>query len=41
MAPKVLVDTIHLLSPKTGVGKYTYENCIRLRNLELSRIQWF
>ncbi|WP_019851350.1 glycosyltransferase family 1 protein [Desulfitobacterium sp. PCE1] len=41
MMKKVLVDAVHLLSPKTGIGKYTFENCIRMQNLASEKIQWY
>lgn len=40
MSVNILVDALQLLSPKTGIGKYTYENCIRLRDLTSDDINW-
>ncbi|WP_052693343.1 hypothetical protein [Desulfosporosinus sp. I2] len=41
MSVSILVDALHLLSPKTGIGKYTYENCIQLQNLASDEIHWY
>ena len=38
---KILVDGISLLSPFTGVAKYTYENATRLRNNYAEEYEWF
>ena len=34
MKPKILIDAISLLSPLTGIGRYTYEISERLRRLD-------
>ncbi len=38
---KILIDGIALLSPFTGVARYTYENAIRLQKQYSDRYEWF
>ena len=42
MSPKrrVLIDTVSLLSPYTGIGKYTYENALCMRSLAQKQWEW-
>ena len=38
---KILIDGLSLLSPFTGVAKYTYENAYRLQNQYSDNYEWF
>ncbi|BAF71304.1 glycosyltransferase family 4 protein [Sulfurovum sp. NBC37-1] len=38
---KILVDGLALLSPFTGVAKYTYENAYRMQSRYSDRYEWF
>jgi len=38
---KILIDGLSLLSPFTGVAKYTYENASRLQKEYSDRYEWF
>ena len=38
---KILVDGLSLLSPFTGVAKYTYENTFRLKKMFSESYEWF
>jgi len=38
---KILVDGLALLSPFTGVAKYTYENAYRLQDQYSDKYEWF
>ncbi len=38
---KILIDGLSLLSPFTGVAKYTYENASRLEKLSGNEYEWF
>ncbi len=38
---KILVDGLSLLSPFTGVAKYTYENASRLQQTYSDKYEWF
>ena len=39
MKPEILVDSISLLSPLTGIGRYTYEISKRIKEMSLSKVQ--
>lgn len=38
---KVLIDAVSLLSSFTGIGRYTYENSLKLKNLDSQTFEWF
>jgi len=41
LKPKLLIDTISLMSSLTGIGRYTYEVSKRLKKLENFEIEYF
>lgn len=41
MKPKLLIDTIPLLSPLTGIGRYTYEISKHITSRELFEVTYF
>lgn len=38
---KILIDSISLLSSFTGIGRYTYENSLQLKELDSTNIEWY
>ena len=38
---KILIDGLSLLSPFTGVAKYTYENASRMKRQYSDKYEWF
>ena len=38
---KILIDGLSLLSPFTGVAKYTYENAFRFQKIYSDKYEWF